>query len=233
MKLLPHLTARPPSFRLEDLQVISHNFQVVNRRIEPLHSSIIRLVSIEYSKPKLQKQDRTKRPGERNSRYLVQDVETGQNRFCRRHRQSFEFTKNGCLFFSVVRQELLSASTFNGVNASNRDRSRIHCLRKEVRQQEVALPPPGRFGLIVDRARNSICRSTHDEDSQCSDSRNNDRQSAKECTPCLPPNSAVLRQRPALANPIQHAHSLIPLWIGRHFAMRARNPLAALPQGVE
>ncbi len=29
------------------------------------------------------------------------------------------------------------------------------------------------------------------------------------------------------------AHSLIPLWIGRHFAMAARKPLAARPQGVK
>lgn len=35
----------------------------------------------------------------------------------------------------------------------------------------------------------------------------------------LPPNSAILCQRPTLADPIQHAHSLIPLWIGRHSAM--------------
>lgn len=38
------------------------------------------------------------------------------------------------------------------------------------------------------------------------------------CRPCVPPQMAILRQRPALADPIQHAHSLIPLWIGRHSA---------------
>lgn len=44
--------------------------------------------------------------------------------------------------------------------------------------------------------------------------------------PRVPPNHAVLAQHPALVNAIQHAHSLTPLWIGRHFAMGAQRAAA-------
>ncbi len=50
--------------------------------------------------------------------------------------------------------------------------------------------------------------------------------------PRIPPHNAVLRQRPALADALHPTHSLIPLWIGRHSAMRPR-ARAASPQGVK
>ncbi len=49
--------------------------------------------------------------------------------------------------------------------------------------------------------------------------------------PSTPVNDAALAQQPALAHTIQNVHSLIPLWIGRHSAMRPR-ARAARPQGV-
>lgn len=48
-------------------------------------------------------------------------------------------------------------------------------------------------------------------------------------TPCWPVRCAGRTQPPTLTHAIQHAHSLIPLWIGRHSAMRAR-ARAARPQ---
>lgn len=79
----------------------------------------------------------------------------------------------------------------------------------------------------------SICSSTKEKCEGTKHDGSEHSQEAHRQRPSLPPNNAILSQRPALADTIQHAHSLIPLWIGRHFAMRAPNPLAARPQGVK
>lgn len=65
---------------------------------------------------------------------------------------------------------------------------------------------------------NCHCNQRNPSTSKCSNS-----------CPRVPPNYAILRQRPALAHTLQHAHSLIPLWIGRHSAMRP-HARAARPQ---
>ena len=45
------------------------------------------------------------------------------------------------------------------------------------------------------------------------------RKEAEKRRPSIPPNHTVLAQPQALANPLCPTHSLIPLWIRRHFAM--------------
>ncbi|WP_303748380.1 hypothetical protein [Stenotrophomonas pigmentata] len=46
-------------------------------------------------------------------------------------------------------------------------------------------------------------------------------------SPSIPPNHAILREWPALANTFHPTHSLIPLWIKRHFAMGMSCPQEA------
>lgn len=46
-------------------------------------------------------------------------------------------------------------------------------------------------------------------------------------TPRSPVDATCIAQPPALANAIHHAHSLIPLWIGPHFAMGGNYPREA------
>lgn len=39
-----------------------------------------------------------------------------------------------------------------------------------------------------------------------------------DCSPCIPVDSAGATKQPALANPVQHTHFRIPLWIGKSLA---------------
>ena len=61
---------------------------------------------------------------------------------------------------------------------------------------------------------------TKENNSACREKRDN-------YVPRFPPYVAVLRQWRALCNTLNPTHSLIPLWIGRHFAMGGN-----CPQGV-
>lgn len=67
---------------------------------------------------------------------------------------------------------------------------------------------------------------------QSNKERDHARERRRNCRPSTPVEDAILAQPPALGHTIQHAHSLIPLWIGRHSAMRAP-AAAARPQGVK
>lgn len=79
------------------------------------------------------------------------------------------------------------------------------------------------------RLRSNVCSSSrcqpatgcHNNGGDTNDRSNNYR-------PSLPPNHAIVdTQRTTTKKTVQQTHSLIPLWIGRHFAMGKKCPQAA------
>lgn len=102
-------------------------------------------------------------------------------------------------------------------------------LRKDMRGKDLFLPSsfcvvPLFYVLCKLRCSgsDSICLPTKKSDGNSRSKRHNH-------APSIPVHDTALAQQPALAHTIQHAHSLIPLWIGRHSAMRPRAQ-AARPQ---
>lgn len=76
--------------------------------------------------------------------------------------------------------------------------------------------------------RNCLCLSLAQKNrSEPNVDRDASRKERTDSRPSIPVDAAGVTKPPTLANSIQHAHSLIPLWIGRHFAMGRISPQEA------
>lgn len=103
----------------------------------------------------------------------------------------------------------------------------------KVRSKKSGFAPSCVLSLCVHGRCHTICGTTHHKDCIGGNGSHDDTRTCEHDRPSVPPNHAILAQPPALAHAIQHAHSLIPPWIGRHFAMGAGITPAARPLGVK
>ncbi len=172
------------------------------------------------------------------SNFCIQDVESREPSFGIR---KLHGAKQGQEPYArvVILSKIDPSKVVNVGQPSNNAGMSIDDLRMQVNQEKSTFPHPIFVSDIVSSRGNSICLTPQPINGRCRCSgnedakrRNDQRPPSYPYAPRLPPHNAVPRQRPALAHSIQHAHSLIPLWIGRHSAMRAR-ARAASPQGVK
>ncbi len=193
----------------------------------------------------LQIQDQSQATCDSRRLTFRKDVQSPQEHSCHRHFHLLETICGSLPAFVIIHQPIHAEFSYELAPRSRNTRYRSKlCVKSGENNDALARSftragvcrRPGQCICFSSKAPHCPCGSSRDSDSQSSNPKGSNRDQSRNPRGTsrvgIPPDDAILRQRPALAHSIQHAHSLIPLWIGRHSAMRPR-ARAARPQGVK
>ncbi len=172
------------------------------------------------------KRDGTQCPRKRTANLFIKNVETIESLLRKRKIDVVKQAEYVLFRHDVESEQAERIPCFHGREPAS---SCILCIEYfgiQIGRYKPRFAFSGVLALFVNGFREPISISAHCIHSERRYRSDHYRCEGKDGAPRLPPNMAVLRQRPTLAYAIQHAHSLIPLWIGGHFAMGAQRAAA-------